>query len=75
MVDGTPLLDLAYEEDARADVDMNVVMTSAGDFVEVQATAEHNTFSRDQHMALLDLAARGTRELIQAQQAALAHRS
>jgi ribonuclease PH len=75
VVDGVPLLDLAYEEDARADVDMNVVMTSAGDFVEVQATAEHNTFSRDQHLALLDLAARGTRELVQAQQSALAHRS
>src|SRR5487761_240581 len=74
VVDGMPLLDLAYEEDARADVDMNVVMTSAGEFVEVQATAEHNTFSRDQHFALLDLAARGTRELIQAQQAVLAHR-
>ncbi len=73
IVDGTPLLDLAYEEDARADVDMNVVMTSTGDFVEVQATAEHNTFSRDRHFALLDLAARGTRELVQAQQAALAN--
>src|ERR1035437_1813858 len=75
VVDGTPLLDLAYEEDARADVDMNVVMTSVGDFVEVQATAEHNTFSRDQHFALLDLAAHGTRQLIQAQQAALGSRS
>ena len=75
VVDGTPLLDLAYEEDARADVDMNVVMTSAGEFVEVQATAEHNTFSRDQHFALLDMAARGTQELIRAQQSALAHRS
>jgi ribonuclease PH len=74
VVDGTPLLDLAYEEDARADVDMNVVMTSSGQFVEVQATAEHNTFSRDQHFALLDLAARGTRELVLAQQAVLTPR-
>ena len=74
IVDDTPLLDLAYEEDARADVDMNVVMTSAGDFVEVQATAEHNTFSRDQHFSLLDLAAKGTAELVRAQQAVLANR-
>ena len=73
IVDGTPLLDLAYEEDARADVDMNVVMTSTGDCVEVQATAEHNTFSRAQHSALLDMAAQGTQELIRAQQAALEH--
>lgn len=72
IVDGTPLLDLAYEEDARADVDMNVVMTSNGDLVEVQATAEHNTFSGDQHLALLELAAGGIRELTQQQQAALA---
>ncbi|MES2219614.1 MAG: ribonuclease PH [Acidobacteriota bacterium] len=75
VVDGTALLDLAYEEDARADVDMNVVMTSDGDFVEVQATAEHNTFSREQHFALLDLAALGTRQLIEAQRTALARRS
>lgn len=72
IVDGVALLDLAYEEDARADVDMNVVMTSAGEFVEVQATAEHNTFSREQHLGLLDLAARGMRELIAAQRSALA---
>lgn len=68
IVDGTPLLDLAYEEDARADVDMNVVMTSGGDLVEVQATAEHNTFSRQQHNQLLDLAMQGIRELSAAQQ-------
>lgn len=72
IVDGVALLDLAYEEDARADVDMNVVMTGEGEFVEVQATAEHNTFSREQHLALLDLAARGMRELVAAQREALA---
>jgi ribonuclease PH len=71
IVDGTPLLDLAYEEDARADVDMNVVMTSSGDFIEVQATAEHAAFSRKQHLALLDLAEQGIRELIVKQQAAI----
>jgi len=72
IVDGTPLLDLAYEEDARADVDMNVVMTSGGDLVEVQATAEHNTFSRRQHTQLLDLAMQGIRELSAAQKQLLA---
>lgn len=71
IVDGTSLLDLAYEEDARADVDMNVVMTGAGDLVEVQATAEHNTFSREQHSELLDLANRGIRELVAKQLLAL----
>ncbi len=71
VVEGTPLLDLAYEEDARADVDMNVVMTGTGDLVEVQATAEHNTFSRERHLELLDLAARGIQELIAKQRAAL----
>jgi ribonuclease PH len=71
IVDGTPLLDLAYEEDARADVDMNVVMTEAGEFIEVQATAEHNTFSRHQHLDLLDLAAKGIGQLIAQQMAAL----
>ena len=72
IVDGAPLLDLAYEEDARADVDMNVVMTDAGDFVEVQATAEHSPFSREQHAALLDLAAQGVQYLVAAQKSALA---
>jgi ribonuclease PH len=76
LVEGAALLDLAYEEDARAAVDMNVVMTESGDLIEVQATAEHNTFSREQHLALLDLALRGTRELVAAQRMALGrHRS
>jgi ribonuclease PH len=67
IVDGEPMLDLCYEEDSRADVDMNIVMTSAGEHVEVQATAERGTFSRAQLDALLDLAAKGTQELIEVQ--------
>lgn len=73
MVEGTPLLDLAYEEDARAEVDMNVVMTGGGDFIEVQATAEHRPFSRKQHNALLDLASSGIRQLLAIQDEALAN--
>jgi ribonuclease PH len=57
------LLDLAYEEDSRAQVDMNVVMTSAGNFVEVQATAEGRPYTTDELNALLELAAGGIREL------------
>lgn len=72
VVDGIPLLDLAYEEDARAEVDMNVVMTGAGEFIEVQATAEHRPFSRERHNNLLDLAARGIQDLIAAQKQVLA---
>src|SRR5215471_2812090 len=53
IVDGTPLLDLSYEEDSRADVDMNFVMTSANKFVEVQATAEHQVFDEDQLQAMI----------------------
>ena len=67
IVDGVPLLDLCYEEDSRADVDMNVVMTSAGEHVEVQATAEKGSFSRDRLVELLDLAGKGVAELVEAQ--------
>jgi len=72
MVDGTPLLDLAYVEDSRAESDMNVVMTGAGRLVEVQATAEGSTFSRAELDVLLDLAAAGVGELTAAQAAAVA---
>ncbi len=72
MVDGVPLLDLAYTEDSRAESDMNVVMTGDGRLVEVQATAEGRTFSRDQLDALLDLAEAGVRALSAAQSAAVA---
>ena len=67
LVAGAPLLDLDYEEDSRADVDMNVVMTGAGKFVEVQATAEHRPFDDTQLNGLIDLARRGVRELIDIQ--------
>ncbi len=64
---GTPLLDLCYEEDSRADVDMNVVMTGAGRFVEVQATAEHGSFGDDQMAQLIALARKGVAELVAVQ--------
>ena len=72
IVDGTPLLDLEYTEDAACDTDMNVVMTGAGGFVEVQGTAEGASFSRAEMDALLALAAKGIGELVAAQRAALA---
>jgi ribonuclease PH len=68
----TPRLDLDYEEDVRAAVDMNVVMSSEGGFVEVQGTGEHGTFDRRELDALLDLAVKGLRELDLAQQRTLA---
>lgn len=71
IIDGHPCLDLPYEEDSRADVDMNVAMTESGQFVEVQGTGEHATFSRGDLMRLLDLAAEGCRQLITAQRSAL----
>jgi len=67
MVDGVPLLDLAYVEDSRAESDMNVVMTGSGRLVEVQATAEGQTFSRAELDVLLDLAQVGVRDLTAAQ--------
>jgi ribonuclease PH len=67
----TPRLDLDYEEDVSATVDMNVVMSSEGEFVEVQGTGEHGTFSRAQLDELLALAERGIRVLDAAQQRAL----
>ncbi|MFE5600087.1 ribonuclease PH [Streptomyces coelicoflavus] len=71
IVDGTPLLDLRYEEDVRADTDMNVVCTGDGRFVEVQGTAEAEPFARDELNALLDLAAAGCTELAELQRKAL----
>jgi ribonuclease PH len=72
VVDGTPLLDLDYSEDSRADTDMNVVMTGDGRLVEVQATAERDPFSRELLDQLLDLAAVGVTELRVAQDDAIA---
>jgi ribonuclease PH len=71
MVDGRPVLDLDYEEDSGCDADVNVVMTGAGAFVEVQGTAEGVAFSRAQMNAMLDLAEKGIAGLVQAQKAAL----
>ena len=72
IVGDEPLLDLCYEEDARADVDLNVVMTGAGSLVEVQGTAEGEPFSRAQLDALLDLGADGITQLTKIQHDALA---
>ena len=71
IVEGTPLLDLEYTEDAACDTDMNVVMTGAGGFVEVQGTAEGVPFSRAEMDEMLALAGRGIAELVQAQRRAL----
>ena len=71
LVGGVPLLDLCYEEDSRADVDMNVVMTGKGHFIEVQATAEHTPFDDGQMGALIGLARAGIGRLVEIQRAAL----
>lgn len=71
IVDGTPLLDLSYEEDSRADVDMNLVMTGAGKFVEVQATAEHQAFDDAQLQTLIGLARKGLQSLFEKQRTLL----
>ena len=71
IVDDKSLLDLCYEEDARAEVDMNVVMTGSGDFVEIQATAEGRPFSGGEMQDLLALAAAGIRRLAEEQRAVL----
>ncbi|WP_028604079.1 ribonuclease PH [Ottowia thiooxydans] len=71
IVGGVPLLDIDYSEDSACDTDMNVVMTGAGHFVEVQGTAEGAAFSRAEMNALLALAEKGIGELIAAQQSAL----
>jgi ribonuclease PH len=72
IVEGVTLLDLAYEEDSQAEVDMNVVMTEGGGLVEVQATAERNAFPREKLLEMMDHAERGIIELVEAQRAALA---
>jgi ribonuclease PH len=72
IVDGVPLLDLAYTEDSACDTDMNVVMTGRGGFVEVQGTAEGEPYSREQLDVLLNLAAAGIAELVSLQRTALA---
>ena len=71
IVQGTPLLDLEYVEDSACDTDMNVVMTGAGHFVEVQGTAEGVAFTRDEMNSLLGLAEKGIGELVTLQKQAL----
>ena len=73
VVDGARLLDLAYEEDSKAEVDMNVVMTGAGKYIEVQGTAEALPFGRDALMEMLDLGQRGIGHLIELQKKAVGH--
>ena len=71
LVGGVPMLDLCYEEDSRADVDMNVVMTGAGQFIEVQATAEHDPFDDRQMGELISLARMGIGQLVDMQKKAV----
>ena len=72
IIDGVPMLDLPYVEDSRAEVDMNVVMTESGRFIEVQGTAEGQAFARDGLDRLLDLAQGGIRQITALQAEALA---
>jgi ribonuclease PH len=71
IVDGTPLLDLKYDEDSRAEVDMNVVCTGDGRFIEVQGTAEGQPFTREQMDELLELGRKGIEQLVRAQRQAI----
>jgi ribonuclease PH len=75
IVAGEPVLDLDYSEDSSCDTDMNVVMTGAGHFVEIQGTAEKVPFTREQMSRLLDLSSKGVAELIGLQRAALSKAS
>lgn len=70
--DGVPVLDLDYDEDSKAETDMNVVMNEVGQFIELQGTAEGHAFRRDELDAMLVLAEKGIREIMQAQREALA---
>jgi ribonuclease PH len=71
LIEGTPILDLAYAEDSAADVDMNIVCTGEGKFIELQGTAEREPFSREQMDEMLVLADKGVRELFAIQRYAL----
>jgi ribonuclease PH len=73
IVDGEALLDLAYDDDSRAEVDMNIVKTGDGRFIEIQGTAEALPFGRDALTALLDLAEGGIRQLVDKQRAIVGH--
>ncbi len=71
IVNGAVLLDLAYDEDSKAEVDMNIVMTGKGEFIEIQGTAERKTFSKDKMDGMLKLAQQGIAELIAMQRSLL----
>jgi ribonuclease PH len=71
IIDGTPLLDLAYTEDSSAEVDMNIVCTGRGKFIEIQGTAEREPFSREQMDEMLKLAEKGINQLFEVQRTAL----
>jgi len=71
IIDGTPVLDLAYAEDSTADVDMNIVCTGTGKFIELQGTAEREPFTRDEMDAMLLLAEKGINRLFEIQRTAL----
>jgi len=71
IVNGTPMLDLCYEEDFKAQVDMNIAMTEAGEIIEIQGTAEEHPFSREELDQLYDLAEKGILELIEEQKLSL----
>lgn len=71
MLNGELLLDLSYDEDSRADVDMNIVMTGSGEFIEIQGTSERRTFNKAQMDNLLELAKKGILELIDIQKSVL----
>jgi ribonuclease PH len=71
IIEGTPILDLAYVEDSAAEVDMNIVCTGAGKFIEIQGTAEREPFTREQMNEMLAMAETGIKELFQIQRSAL----
>jgi ribonuclease PH len=72
ILDGEPVSDLEYIEDSKADTDMNIVMTEAGKFIEIQGTAEGEAFSFDEMNSLVEMARHSIRELIDIQKQALA---
>ncbi len=67
IVDGTPMLDLCYAEDSSADVDMNVVMTASGRYIEIQGTGESRAFSKEELTEMTTLAEEGIRSIISLQ--------
>ncbi|MBU0650425.1 ribonuclease PH [bacterium] len=71
IIEGKPMLDLCYEEDSSAEVDMNIIMTGKGDFVEIQGTAEKRAFSKKEMNEMMKLAEKGVKELVDMQKAVL----